>query len=424
MRGNRIAWTVADLENPPWHGGGEHGRALGPRRVANGILDGRRRCEPEFEGLAFHVDERHVPVTCHRTTGPGLDRTLDVAVGQPDGGRSVEPPAAGPRPLARGSISAAAAASHAASGWGDWAGQVELRQGIGPDLAVGEGRLLDQPAEEAQVRPDAQEPCLGQRGLQSVHGHLPRPSVGDDLGQQRVVSVRDQVSGPDAGIHPDALAARPAQVHHSTGRRQEPVLRILGVETGLDRVTGEPDRILCDSQRFAGRDPQLVGDQVTPGDRLGDRVLDLEAGVHLEEVERKVIGQQELDRPGAHVARRAGHPQRRLPERRPTLGVHRRAGRLLHDLLLAPLGAAVALAKLDTVAVGVEQDLDLDMAGAGQQALEDEPIVAEGGCSPRVGWRPGHRPAPPRSGRCACPCHHRHLLASRGLGSRSSARLR
>jgi hypothetical protein len=37
--------------------------------------------------------------------------------------------------------------------------------------------------------------------------------------------------------------------------------------------------------RQAGRDPQLLLDQVDAVDQLGDRVLDLQAGVHLQEEE-------------------------------------------------------------------------------------------------------------------------------------------
>ena len=42
-------------------------------------------------------------------------------------------------------------------------------------------------------------------------------------------------------------------------------------------------------------------DQVGAGDHLGDRVLDLQPGVHLQEVELAVGGQDELHRAGAPV---------------------------------------------------------------------------------------------------------------------------
>ncbi len=52
-------------------------------------------------------------------------------------------------------------------------------------------------------------------------------------------------------------------------------------------------------------------DQVEPGDALGDRVLDLQPGVHLQEVELAVGREQELDRAGADVADRPGRGDRR-----------------------------------------------------------------------------------------------------------------
>ena len=44
---------------------------------------------------------------------------------------------------------------------------------------------------------------------------------------------------------------------------------------------------------------------------------------------------------------------------------------------MAPLDRAVPLAEVDAVAVGVEQDLDLDVAWPLEEALEDEAVVAE-----------------------------------------------
>jgi hypothetical protein len=59
-------------------------------------------------------------------------------------------------------------------------------------------------------------------------------------------------------------------------------------------------------QRLAGGDAQLPFDQILAGDHFGDRVLDLQAGVHFHEVERAVLIGDELDRAGADVADRLG----------------------------------------------------------------------------------------------------------------------
>ena len=56
-------------------------------------------------------------------------------------------------------------------------------------------------------------------------------------------------------------------------------------------------------QGLSGRDAQLPLDQVEPGDLFGDRVLDLDAGIELEE-EHLVAGDEELGRAGASIADR------------------------------------------------------------------------------------------------------------------------
>ena len=63
-------------------------------------------------------------------------------------------------------------------------------------------------------------------------------------------------------------------------------------------------------QRLAGRDAQLRVHQVDAGDRLRDRVLDLQPRVHLEEVEARLVAlafEEELDGAGVAVA---GGPRR------------------------------------------------------------------------------------------------------------------
>jgi hypothetical protein len=66
------------------------------------------------------------------------------------------------------------------------------------------------------------------------------------------------------------------------------------------------DLILGQRERLAGGDAQLQLDEVEAGDALGDRVLDLQAGVHLEEVELAAGVEHELDGAGADVVDRPG----------------------------------------------------------------------------------------------------------------------
>ncbi len=69
------------------------------------------------------------------------------------------------------------------------------------------------------------------------------------------------------------------------GGGKEPCGRIFGVEASLDGVPREGDVGLVVAEGFARGDAQLLAHEVDAGDLLGDRVLDLEAGVHLEEEE-------------------------------------------------------------------------------------------------------------------------------------------
>jgi hypothetical protein len=71
----------------------------------------------------------------------------------------------------------------------------------------------------------------------------------------------------------------------------------------------------------AGRDVELGLDQVEAGRHLGDRVLDLQPRVDLEEAERLAGGfVEELHGGGALVADRQRQPLRRLLDSRHLLG--------------------------------------------------------------------------------------------------------
>ena len=115
-----------------------------------------------------------------------------------------------------------------------------------------------------------------------------------------------------------------------------------------------------------------------PVDQLGDPVLHLEAGVDLEEVERAVRRPQELA--GRGVAQPGGRrdPDRLVVQVAPLGRGQARRRRLLDQLLVAALERAVALAEGDDTAGRVAQELDLDVAGRPDLALQVDGPVAEG----------------------------------------------
>src|SRR5439155_19438554 len=101
--------------------------------------------------------------------------------------------------------------------------------------------------------------------------------------------------------------------------------------------------------------------QVDPRAELRDRVLDLESRVQLDEREAAVGTEQELERPRVLVADRPAGALRRRLHRLARVGVERRRGRLLDQLLVAALDRALALAERQDAVEAVAEDLDLDV---------------------------------------------------------------
>ena len=87
---------------------------------------------------------------------------------------------------------------------------------------------------------------------------------------------------------------------------------------------------LREGQRLAGRDEQLRAHEVESGDGFRDRMLDLQARVHFQKIEPRVVAvalEQELDRAGVDVAdRAAGRRAPRRVMRARTAGDRRGAG--------------------------------------------------------------------------------------------------
>ena len=126
---------------------------------------------------------------------------------------------------------------------------------------------------------------------------------------------------------------------------------------------------------LAARDAQLPFHEIEPGEQLGHRVLDLQPRVHFHEPEAAVVAQQEFDRAGAGIAHGPGRGDRRRAHRGTQLRVHRGRGRLLDELLVAALHRAIALAKVDAVAVRVGKDLHFDVPRREQRLFEEDPGV-------------------------------------------------
>ncbi len=166
---------------------------------------------------------------------------------------------------------------------------------------------------------------------------------GDHLHQQRDRSA----ASPPARLDPAVAAGTPlARQRHARSAR--PVLGwksragILGVDPHLDGRAARRRAPGRAASQLAGGLADHPLHQVDAGHLLGDAVLDLQAGVHLQEEELLGAGvDHELDRAGRGVARRPGPcaPPPRCSACR-TSGRSPGRGRLLDHLLVAPLGAS------------------------------------------------------------------------------------
>ena len=252
-----------------------------------------------------------------------------------------------------------------------------------------EGRMGDKLLQEEDI---GHQP--GNPGPPQHSGHAPdrlRPvlAVHDQLGDHRVIERGDAVALPHPGIDAQAVAARPGipvrepQPGQLAGGGQEHAVRVLGIEPHLQRVPVDGQVILRQRQRFPRRDPDLPLHQVLPGDQFGHRMLHLQAGIHLHEVETvraqplRHVG-NELDGAGTVIVDGTGGSHRRLPHGLAHVRRHVRGGRFLDHLLVAALDGAVTLEQMHRIAVGVAEDLHLDMARFHQILLDQHTRVAEG----------------------------------------------
>ena len=87
--------------------------------------------------------------------------------------------------------------------------------------------------------------------------------VTDQLGQHGIVVDRNGIAGRKAGIDADAVRCiRRAEQRETSDGRREVTRRIFGVDTRLDGVPGDADRVLRGGQRLAGGNAQLPFDEI------------------------------------------------------------------------------------------------------------------------------------------------------------------
>ena len=158
----------------------------------------------------------------------------------------------------------------------------------------------------------------------------------------------------------------------------EAIARVLGVDAGFDAVACERHLGLAEAEWCTARGAELQFHEIESGDRLGDRMLDLQAGVHLQEEELACAGiDDELDGPGVVVGDVAGEGHGCFVQAI-TDGLGQvRCRRLFQQFLVAALRRAIARAEVNDVAMLIADHLHLDMTRTFDVPLDDDPIITE-----------------------------------------------
>jgi len=149
--------------------------------------------------------------------------------------------------------------------------------------------------------------------------------------------------------------------------------RILSIKAGFDGMAIDLEIGLGHAQPLTFGHTQMQGNKVESGDRLGNRMLDLNAWIDFQE-EIFLTGDKKFNRAQAAIRQRFTQPHgvmRDLVEQRPgqTPG-----GGFLDDFLMPPLQCAVALEQMNDMPLAIPSDLNLDMAGARQKAFEEQAL--------------------------------------------------
>src|SRR6266498_2229224 len=138
------------------------------------------------------------------------------------------------------------------------------------------------------------------------------------------------------------------------------------------------ERRRIEIQALAARDPDLPAHQIDAGHHFGDWMLDLQSGVHLQEIKPAVLVEKELDCAGIGIADRAGDRGGRRGHLAAQRRRHRRRRRFFDDLLMTSLDRTLPLDERKHGTVLVAEHLDPDVTWPRQAPLEVDRGIAEG----------------------------------------------
>ena len=199
----------------------------------------------------------------------------------------------------------------------------------------------------------------------------------DQLADHRIVMHRNLILLIDITVKTDSDPARFGQLGNHPRRRHKTRRGIFGTNPALDGVAPLDNIALGKAQRPPVGDKNLLLDQIDPAHLFGDRMLDLQARVHLEEIVIALPVHQEFDRSGSEITDRTGRSNGITPHTLPQLRSHQGRRTLFDDFLVAALHGALPLAQVDHMAEPVSQHLEFDVVRLFDKPFDVDGIVAE-----------------------------------------------
>src|ERR1700686_949750 len=249
----------------------------------------------------------------------------------------------------------------------------------GIEIPRPEFRVRQNPPVQRNRRIDSFHDKHSQRAAHARDGFAAILTTDHQLGNQRIIIRRNRAFSIGGRVD---THARPSRRIESSDlpRRGRELLRMLGIDAALDRMSAMHDGALqYIGQLFARGDHDLTLHQVHVRDHFGDGMLHLDARVHLDEVKPPLLVHEKFDGAGIVIADLTERLAEDFSDFLSKLGSYSHRWRLLQQLLVAPLNRALAFSQTDNVAMLVAQHLEFDVARVLDILLEIKVAVAERG---------------------------------------------
>src|ERR671920_1699683 len=229
--------------------------------------------------------------------------------------------------------------------------------------------------EEREVGGGTQDFVVCERSPEAADRRRTIRGVDDQLREHRVVIYRDLIPDLEPGVVAYARTLRRREGFEEPARGHP--LLVLGIDAGLDGAAPQGHFLLGEWERFPRCDGELEVDEVEASNELRHGVFDLQARVHLQEVEL-VIVEEKLHRACVVVAGLAGEADGGVADRVAEVLIERWGRGFFDDLLVAALDRTLPLEEMEDVGLPVSNHLHLHVARVFQKFLEEHRPVSKG----------------------------------------------